>query len=98
VEETMTQRSMFKFIIGSQVTSIATRRLIELLLSGKLLSTCPFFSQLDAVWGNRPNVIPPILFESGTGSGSGSGTDSAAATAYLQAASFKQRAFCYLSY
>ena len=33
--------------------------------AGKLLSVCPFFFRLDAIWGNRPDVRPPMMFESG---------------------------------
>jgi len=38
----------------------------------KLLSACPFFFRLDAIWGNKSNVmspvafIPPVTFESGS--------------------------------
>jgi len=33
--------------------------------AGKLLSVCPFFFRLDAIWGNRPDIRPPVMFDSG---------------------------------
>jgi hypothetical protein len=37
--------------------------------AGKLLSVCPFFFRLDAIWGNRPDIRPPMMFDSGADSG-----------------------------
>ncbi|KAG0138657.1 hypothetical protein HOY82DRAFT_534429 [Tuber indicum] len=36
-------------------------------LREKLLSRCGFFFRLDAIFGERPNVRPPALFDSGIG-------------------------------
>jgi hypothetical protein len=45
--------------------------------AGKLLSACPFFFRLDAIWGNRPNVISPVAFIPPVTFGSGSCSDGA---------------------
>ncbi|KAG0137000.1 hypothetical protein HOY82DRAFT_598020 [Tuber indicum] len=34
----------------------------------KLLSRCPYFFRLERILGDRPNVRPPITYDSGTGS------------------------------
>ncbi|RPA95248.1 hypothetical protein L873DRAFT_1813197 [Choiromyces venosus 120613-1] len=35
-------------------------------LQEKLERKCPFFSHLDTIWGNRPNIRPPSHFSSGS--------------------------------
>jgi len=38
------------------------------LIIDKLLSRCPYFFGLERILGDRPNIRPPALFDSGSGS------------------------------